>query len=108
MHIILLILILLVPSPPERVQLSKVRLLMEGDLIEFTFNWTNAIMNPFYYRITSSYCGTCPSNTTETTVTCNLLRTDDPPPCAFSVQSVSCGITGTASNQVEIVPKGKV
>ena len=81
---------------------------MEEELIDFTFNWTNATMNPFYYLITSTNCGTCPTNTTETTIMCkNLLRTDDPPPCVFSVQSVSCGVIGTASNQVEIVPKGE-
>ena len=102
--------ILIVPyPPPERVKLANVQLLMEGQLIEFTFNWINLIMNPFYYLITSSNCGICPMNTTENTVTCrNLQFSSDPPPCTISVQSVICEVAGPASNQVEIVPKGKV
>ena len=81
---------------------------MEGEQIEFTFNWTNSTdENPFYYLITSHNCGKCPTNTTVATVTCKDLRlTNDPPLCAFSVQSVTCGVTGAASDQVEILPKG--
>ena len=100
----------LVPSPPpERVKLAEVQLLMAGQLIEFVFNWTSPSVTPFYYQITSSNCGTCPMNTTMTMVICrNLQLTSDPPPCTFSVQSVACEVTGADSNQVEVVPKGKV
>ena len=54
------------------------------------------------YNILSSNCGSCPTTTTNTTVTCTDVPTDGSV-CTFAVQSGVCGrIVGEISDRVEI------
>ena len=61
---------------------------------EVTFNWSKIHLNCMdvhpHYTILSSNCGSCPTTTTNTTVTCTDVHYDDGV-CTFAVQTVVCG-----------------
>ena len=55
-----------------------------------------------HYNILSSNCGSCPTTTTNTTVTCTDVLTDGGV-CTFAVQTVVCGnILGNLSDTVQV------
>ena len=55
-----------------------------------------------HYDILASNCGSCPTTTTNTTVTCTDVPTDGSV-CTFAVQTVVCGnIYGTMNNTVQV------
>ena len=55
-----------------------------------------------HYNILSSNCGSCPTTTTNTTVTCTDVPTDGGV-CTFSVKTVVCGnIFGNLSDTLQV------
>ena len=85
--------------PPEKLTLSLVNL----GLKQIAFTWSPVAPNchTIHYNILASNCGNCPTNTTETTVTCTDVPTDRSM-CSFGVQTVIRGnITGNVSEHLE-------
>ena len=85
-------------SPPNNLHISVV----DFSSKEFTFNWSSpvAAVCPLHYNILSSNCGSCPTTTTNTTVTCTDVPTDSRV-CTFAVETVVCGnITGNSSDPI--------
>ena len=71
---------------------------------ELVFKWSPVatVCRALHYNILSSNCGSCPTTTTNTTVTCTDVPTDGSV-CTFAVQTVVCGnITGNVSDSVNI------
>ena len=71
---------------------------------KLTFNWSPVGPNclGIHYNILSSNSGSCPTTTTNTTVTCTDVPTDGTV-CTFTVQTVVCGnIYGTMSHTVQV------
>ena len=65
------------------------------------FNWNTCTSSPVcsatHYNIVASNCGSCPTTTNHTIVTCTDTPTDGNM-CTFAVQTVVCGnITGESS-----------
>ena len=55
------------------------------------------------YNIAASNCGSCPTTTNHTTVTCTDVPIIDGGMCMFAVQTVVCGgITGELSPHVSV------
>ena len=72
---------------------------------EITFSWSPVVSDcpAIYYNIPSSNCGSCPTTTNHTTVTCTDVPTNGSV-CTFALQTVVCGnITGNESNPVSII-----
>ena len=56
-----------------------------------------------HYNIMASNCGSCPTTTNHTTVTCSDLPTEQNTFCTFALQTVICGnITGILSNPINV------
>ena len=69
-----------------------------------TFKWTPVTSECFTssYSILTSNCGSCPTTTAHTAVTCASLPSDGSL-CTFAIQTVVCGnITGNTSDPVHI------
>ena len=76
-----------------------------------TFAWTPVAPNSdcpvIHYDTVTSNCGSCPTTTNNTTVTCVDIPTDGST-CAFAVRVVICGnVTGNVSDEARGVFKGK-
>ena len=87
-------------SPPN--QLYAYYISNEFSLQELTFSWSPVAPDcpAIHYNILASNCGSCPSTTNHTTVTCTDVPTDGTV-CTFAVQTVVCrNITGNRSNPV--------
>ena len=86
--------------PPSNLHIS----IADFVLREITFEWTP--FAPFcptiHYNILSSNCGSCPTTTTNTTVTCTDVPTDGSM-CTFAVQTEVCGVTGNFSDPLTVV-----
>ena len=81
--------------PPDKVYITVVDI----GLRQLTFNWSPVAPDcpAIHYNILSSNCGSCPTTTTHTTVTCTDIPTDGNM-CTFAVKTVVCGsITGSMS-----------
>ena len=97
------------PYPsPEKISVSAVNL----GLKEITFTWSPVTPNCpaiiFYYDILASNCGSCPTTTNHTNVTCIDVPTDGST-CVFAIRTVVCGnITGNVSDEAQGVFKGNV
>ena len=88
------------PPPPNEVKISTVH----KSIREVTFSWSPVTYKcPIIsYNILSSNCGSCPTTTNHTNVTCTDVRTVTTT-CQFAVQSVVCGhIAGNTSDPVDI------
>ena len=86
----------LIPSPPESI--SWATTLSQFYAIR-VFNWNAHSSNcsAVHYNILSSNCGSCPTTTNHTSVTCTGVPTGGNM-CTFSVQTVVCGnLTGELS-----------
>ena len=60
-----------------------------------------------HYNILASNCGSCPTTTNHTNVTCVDIPTDGST-CTFAVRVVICGnVTGNVSDEAQVVFKGK-
>ena len=70
-----------------------------------TFLWSPVAPDcpAIHYNILASNCGSCPTTTNHTTVTCTDIPINDSV-CTLSVQTVVCGnITGNTSDPITIV-----
>ena len=65
-------------------------------MIKFTWNPVDPNCPAIHYNILASNCGSCPTTTNHTTVTCTDVPTNSSV-CKFSVQTVACG--GTAAGK---------
>ena len=64
---------------------------------ELTFSWSTNCGTKFHYNILASNCGSCPTTTNHTNVTCTDVPTNNSV-CIFIIQTVVCGnITGQLS-----------
>ena len=73
---------------------------------QLTFNWSSVSpecpSNSIHYNILVSNCGSCPTTTNYTTVTCTDVPTDGSV-CTFAIQIVICGnITGNMSVPIRV------
>ena len=71
---------------------------------QLTARWSPVALTcpSLYYNILSSNCGSCPTTTTNTTVTCTDVPTNGST-CTFAVQTVVCGdIVGNTSTLVSV------
>ena len=71
----------------------------------FTFSWSlvTSECSAIHYNILASNCGSCPTTTKHTNVTCTDVPTDGST-CRFAIQGVACGnITGTKSNYINVL-----
>ena len=87
----------LFPSP-NNLHISNANFILK----EFTFSWSPVTLDcpAIHYNILASNCGSCPTTTNHTNVTCTDIPTDGST-CVFALQTVVCGIiTGELSNQV--------
>lgn len=77
---------------------------------QVTFDW-NPVAHKclgVYYNIIASNCGSCPTATTNNTITCTDVPTDGYM-CTFILQTVVCvNITGRKSDPVYVQQKGIV
>ena len=87
--------------PPDRLYIGSA----DFTLRELTFAWSQ--VGPgcpaTYYNILASNCGSCPTTTNHTNVTCTDVQTDGSA-CIFAVQTVTCEtLAGNESNPVKVM-----
>ena len=80
-------------------------------LIQLTFSWSpaapeNVLNYVTVYNILASNCGSCPTTTNHTSVTCTDIPTNDST-CTFAIQTVVCTedtdcITGNTSDLISV------
>ena len=88
-------------GPPNDLHISHIDI----GLIQLTFSWSPVAPDcpAIYYNILASNCGSCPTTTNHTNVTCTDVPTDGKE-CTFAVQTVICGnITGNENNSISIL-----
>ena len=85
--------------PPSRLYISAV----DFGSRELTFTWSPVAQGcPLHYNILSSNCGSCPTTTNTTIVTCTDVPTDGSV-CTFALQTVVCSnIIGNSSDPVNV------
>ena len=74
-------------------------------LRQLTFNWSRVSPDclAIHYNILASNCGSCPTTTNHTTVTCTGVPTDGSM-CTFTVQPAFCAnIVGDFSNAIKVL-----
>ena len=85
-------------SPPEQLHISGI----DFSSRKLTFAWSSVSPDcpADHYNILASNCGSCPTTTNHTTVTCIDVPTNGSV-CTFALQTVVCGnITGIESDPV--------
>ena len=97
-------LIIAIPVPPENISWTIISY-QQQDIKYYViaFEWNTHPLNcrPTY-NILPSNCGSCPTTTNHTTITCIDVPTDDGV-CMFAVQTVVCErITGEFSPRVSV------
>ena len=92
--------------PPDKPSLSIVDL----GLRWITFTWSPVAPDcpAIHYNILASNCGSCPTTTNHTTVTCTDVPVEhDGDACTFSLEAVVCeSVTGNVSNTAQGLFKG--
>ena len=86
------------PSEP-----LKTLYMSKADFIsgKLTFSWST-VCPDIRYNILASNCGSCPTTTNHTNVTCTNVPTNNSA-CTFTIQTVVCGnISGQISNPVRV------
>jgi hypothetical protein len=86
--------------PPEGISLTLVNFGPK----EITFSWSSIAPDcpAIHYNILASNCGSCPTTTNHTNVTCTDLPTEDSI-CTLAVETVVCGnITGNLSKPLTL------
>ena len=69
---------------------------------KLTFSWSTGCGAKLHYNILASNCGSCPTTTNHTNVTCTNVPTNNSV-CIFSIQTVVCGnISGQISYPVRV------
>ena len=87
-------------ASPDRLHMSNADFVTR----QLTFKWSPVAPDcpAIHYNILTSNCGSCPTTTNHTNVTCTDIPTDGST-CTLAVQTVSCGyITGNASDPISI------
>ena len=87
-------------STPDNIYISKVGFHPN----QLTFQWNSVASDcpASHYNILASNCGSCPTTTNHTNVTCTAVPTNDSI-CTFAVQTVVCGnITSNISDPINI------
>ena len=80
------------------------------DLRTITWIWSPVAPDcpAVYYNILASNCGSCPTTTNHTTVTCTDIPIYDSM-CSFAVQTVVCGnITANPSKEILVILKDSI
>ena len=93
-------------TPPQTPSL----IFTDLNLRHITFSWTPVDPNcpTIHYDTIASNCGSCPTTTNHTNVTCTDIPTDGST-CVFAIRVVVCGnITGNVSDKAQGVFKGKL
>ena len=74
--------------PPDAISIA----LVDFGLNKITFSWNPVAPNcpAIYYNILASNCGSCPTTTNHTIITCTDVPTNNSM-CTFAVQAVACG-----------------
>ena len=88
-------------SPPGEVSINLTAL---GSR-QLTISWTPVAPDcpAVHYNIQPSNCGSCPTTTNHTNVTCTDISTDQKTLCTFALRTVVCGhIAGGLSNPVSV------
>ena len=100
---------LILPITPGLVPPPTVLFISKADILsrQITFNWNQVITScsnlKSYYNILALNCGSCPTTTNHTNVTCTNVPTDGHNMCIFSIQTVTCeSIVGNLSNNTMI------
>ena len=91
--------------PPEKMYLSNADLSSK----KLSFKWLAIAPNcpAISYNILASNCGSCPTTTNHTTVTCSDVPINGNS-CTFSLETVVCGyILGSESETIQAVLEGK-
>ena len=90
--------------PPNRLYMSNVDFVTR----QLTFNWSRSSVSPdcpgnsIHYNILASNCGSCPTTTNHTTITCTDVPINGTT-CSFAVQTVVCGnVTGNSTNPISV------
>ena len=86
--------------PPSEVSIN----LTDLDSRQLTFTWRPVAPDcpAVHYNILASNCGSCPTTTNHTNVTCTAVQTDRKT-CTFALQSVLCGeLVGILSNPISV------
>lgn len=91
--------------PPNNLRISVVDF---GSLRELTFTWSPVVpgcLGLHYNILSSKACGSCPTNTTNNTVTCmDLPIATDGGTCIFAVQTTVCGdVVGNLSDPLSVI-----
>ena len=87
-------------QPPDKLHLSAANFILGY----FIFSWSAAASecSAVHYNILASNCGSCPTTTNHTTITCTDVPTDGST-CVFAVQTVVCGnLAGNYSDMVTV------
>ena len=75
------------PTQTDALDISWMTMCYESKVV---FSWTPLVTNCFYYSITSSNCGSCPTTSTDTNITCTDVPMNSGV-CRLYVQAVICG-----------------
>ena len=88
-------------QPPDEVTIN----LSELDSRRLMFSWSPVAPDcpDIHYNILASNCGSCPTTTNHTNVTCTDVPTEHNAFCAFGIETVVCGdIAGILSNPISV------
>ena len=90
--------------PPDKLSIIHADLASR----QLVFSWSSVAPDcpAIHYNILASNCGSCPTTTNHTTVTCTNVPTNGSV-CTFAIQTVVCqNITGNSSDSVQGTLKG--
>ena len=90
------------PTSPNVVSVNQTDLVSK----QLMFVWSPVAPDcpTVHYNILASNCGSCPTTTNHTTVTCTDVPTDGST-CIFAVQTAVCGnIVGELSDTIQLIP----
>ena len=85
-------------SPPNKLFISSANFILR----RLTFSWSSVALDcpVIRYNILASNCGSCPTTTNHTNVTCTDVPTENSV-CTFAIQTVLCGsLIGNKSDPV--------
>ena len=85
-------------SPPNKLFISSANFILR----HLTFSWSSVAPDcpVIHYNILASNCGSCPTTTNHTSVTCTDVPTENSV-CIFAIQTVLCGtLIGNESDPV--------
>ena len=88
--------------PPPNITLTEI------NMDQLTFTWDSIAMSSsgVQYFVNASNC-VCPSTTNSNSVRCNFTNISNLHECTLIIQSLVCGITGSASDPFIMTVKGQ-